>query len=186
MAHHRILGKTKDFITGKEIIDTDDERVRQEIAHFLVEERGYEKKDIEVKVEKDLVCGKEKATVIIDFVVNIDGKRGMLIKYGPGSIVSRERVVLAAARILDRYQIPLAVITNGNEAEVLDSESGEVLYNGLGGIPSKKVLKELLEKMEFKELPDKKREIENRILFAFEAFEHSSECDDEFCITEAE
>jgi len=185
MAHHRILGKTRDFITGKEIIDTDDERVRQKIAHFLVEGRGYEKEDIEVRVEKGLVCGREKATAMINFVVNIDGKRAMLIKYGQGSVVSRERVVLAAARIFDRYQIPFAVITNGDEGEVLDSESGEVLYSGLEGIPSKKVLKGLLEKMAFKEIPDKKREIESRILFTFEAIEHSSECDDEFCITEA-
>ena len=43
MGHHLILGKTTDFITGSTIIDTDDERIRQMLARFLVHKKGYEK-----------------------------------------------------------------------------------------------------------------------------------------------
>jgi len=40
----RILGKTLDFITGREITDTDDERYRQKLARILVEKKGYDKR----------------------------------------------------------------------------------------------------------------------------------------------
>ncbi len=183
MGHHRILGTTIDFITGKEITDTDDERIRQKIARFLVNELGYDKDDIEVKPTLELVCGDEKATAVIDFIVKLNGRRVMLIKYGPGSIVSRERVVLAAARVMDEYTIPIAVITNGSEGEVLDVESGKVIGTGLESVPTKKELLEFIKKCEFKKLPEKRKEIERRFLFVYEAIEHSSECDDEFCIT---
>lgn len=45
-SHHLIYGALKDFITGDEILDTDDERFRQKIARFLVEKKGWSKHDI--------------------------------------------------------------------------------------------------------------------------------------------
>ena len=186
MGHHRILGKTVDFITGQEIVDTDDERIRQKIARHLVEKLGYEKREIEVKPTLELVCGKEKATAMIDFIINLNGRRALLVKYGPGSLVSRERVVLAAARVMGESVIPFAVITNGSEAELLDVESGEVIETGLDAIPSKTRLLNMIKDREIKKLPESRREIERRFLFVYEAIEHSSECDDEFCITKVE
>ena len=186
MGHHRILGKTIDFITGKEITDTDDERIRQKIARLLVEKLGYDKGDIEVKPTAELVCGNEKATAMIDFIVKVGERRAMLIKYGPGSIVSRERVVLAAARVMDENVIPIAVITNGSDAELLDVETGEIIGKGLESIPTKTRLSELIEKRALKKLPEDRKEIERRILFVYEAIEHMNECDDEFCITRLE
>jgi hypothetical protein len=38
--HHLILGKTTDFLTGQSLADTHDERVRQKIAQFLVNQKG--------------------------------------------------------------------------------------------------------------------------------------------------
>lgn len=183
MGHYRILGKTKDFITGHEIIDTDDERCRQKIAHFLVEEKGYSKDDIEVRREVELVCGNERAFAIVDFVVRVGGKSFIVVRYGPGSLVTRERPALASARILETYQIPLTVVTNGRDAEVLDTISGKVIAMGLQAIPSKNKALKQIEKIEFRKLPPKRVEVEKRFLFAFEALEHSSECDDNFCIT---
>ena len=182
MGHHLILGKTTDFITGSTIIDTDDERIRQMLARFLVHKKGYEKTDIEPRVEVDLVCGNEKAVAVIDFVIKVDGKTVMVIKYGPGSLVSRERPAIASARVLEPYQIPFAVITNGVDAEIIDTMTGNVISCGIDSIPSKIELKELAKKVLFKEITEKKREVEVRFLFVYEAIEHSSECDDEFCI----
>ena len=42
---HLILGKLTDFVTGRTIVDTIDERARQKIARFLVEQKGYSKED---------------------------------------------------------------------------------------------------------------------------------------------
>lgn len=183
MGRPRILGKTKDFITGHEITDTDDERYRQKIARLLVEKKGYSKDDIRVKREIELVCGNERAFAKVDLVVNIKDRGLMIIRYGPGSLVTRERAALACARILEDYQIPLTVVTNGEDAELLDTISGKVIAMGLEAIPSKNQALKWIEEVEFRGLPAKKIEMEKRVLFAFDALEHGSECDDDFCIT---
>jgi hypothetical protein len=184
MGHYRILGKTTDFITGQEILDADDERYRQKIARFLVEEKGYSKNDIEVKRTVELICGNERAFAMVDLVVKIEGKHFMVIRYGPGSLVTRERAALAAARILETYQIPLTVVTNGEDAEVLDTISGKIITTGLQSIPSKQEAQEKVGTIPLRELQAEKVEREKRILFAFDALEHSSECDEDFCITQ--
>ncbi|MCK7466807.1 MAG: hypothetical protein MZU91_00755 [Desulfosudis oleivorans] len=40
--HHLILGKLTDFLTGEILDDTLDERYRQKIARWLVEQKGYD------------------------------------------------------------------------------------------------------------------------------------------------
>jgi hypothetical protein len=183
MGHHLIHGKTTDFITGKTVVDTDDERIRQKLARFLVYDKGFEKADIESKIELEIICGHEKATAVIDFIIRLDSKRVIVIRYGPGSLVSRERPAIASARIIEPYQIPFVVITNGQDAEVIDTMTGDIISYGIESIPSKNELKERVKKIVFKEITSRKRETEVRFLFAYEAIEHSSECDDEFCIT---
>ena len=39
--HHLIMGELEDFLTGEVLADTHDERYRQKIARYLVEEKGY-------------------------------------------------------------------------------------------------------------------------------------------------
>lgn len=98
----------------------------------------------------------------------------MIIRYGPGSLITRERSAIAAARVLeDQYQIPLAVVTNGRDAELLDTASGQVLATGLAAIPDCRQARELLPTLVFRErMEGKKRERELRILNA---------CDVESC-----
>ena len=126
-----------DFITGQVFIDTDDERIRQGIERFLVEEKGYSKKDIEVDREFEIAIGEEINRSKVDLVVNIEEKIFMVIKCARGSLVSREREVLSCARILDVYQIPFAVITNGQDAEIIETISSEIIGCGLEAIYSK-------------------------------------------------
>ena len=61
----------------------------------------------------------------------------MVIRFGPGSLVSRERPTLAISRLIEPYQVPLAVVTNGQDAEVLDGETGRVVGRGLAAIPAR-------------------------------------------------
>jgi hypothetical protein len=166
-----------DFITGQMFIDTDDERIRQRIERFLIEEKGYSKKDIEVDSEFEIIIGEEIHKSKVDLIVSVQEKRFMIIKCARGSLVSREREVLSCARILDTYQIPFAVITNGEDAEVLDTISGEVIGNGLETIPSKANALEAIKQIEFKKLLEKKIEKEKRIFLAFESIKCPAECD---------
>lgn len=184
MGHKRILGKTTDFISGREITDTDDERYRQKLARFLVEVKGYGKNDIEPKRLIEMVIAGKKVLSFIDFVVSVRDTRCMVIKYGPGSLVTRERPALAAARILGDYQIPFTVVTNGEDAEILDTASGDVIATGIDAIPDKASVLERLGKSSLQGLSPKQIEAEKRIISAYDYLEHSLECDDDWCETE--
>jgi len=166
-----------DFITGQAFLDTDDEGIRQKIERLLIEEKGYSKQDIEVDREFEIVIGKEIHKSKVDLIVNVEEKRFMIIRCARGSLVSREREVISCARILDVYQIPFAVVTNGEDAEVLDTISGEVIGNGLGAIPSKANALEAMKQIEFKKLLEKRIEKEKRIFLAFDAIKCPSKCD---------
>ncbi|MEJ2696270.1 MAG: type I restriction enzyme HsdR N-terminal domain-containing protein [Candidatus Sulfobium sp.] len=184
MGHKRILGKTTDFITGREITDTDDERYRQKLARFLVEKKGYEKEDIGVKLKLEMSIEKRTVISMVDLVVRVGGRNFMVIRYGPGSIVTRERPSLASARLLGTYQVPFTVVTNGEDAEVLDTDSGEVIGTGLESIPDKKEALERLDHVTFRQLSPERIEAEKRVLSAYDWLEHSLECDDDWCATE--
>jgi len=166
-----------DFITGQALIDTDDERIRQTIERFLIEEKGYSKKNIEVDREFEIIIGEKIHKSKVDLIVSLEEKRFTIIKCSRGSLVSREREVLSCARILDTYQIPFAVITNGEDAEVLETSSGEVIGLGLEAIPSRYQAIEAIRSIEFKGLPKERIEKEKRIYLAFEAIKCPSECD---------
>lgn len=155
----------------------DNERIKEGVKRFLIEKGGYSENDIEVDTAFDVVIGNEINKSKADLIISLNGKRFMVIKCAPGSLVSREREVLCSARILDFYQIPFAVVTNGVDAEVLDTISGKVIGHGLGAIPSRAEAIEILKVAEFKRLPEEKAEKEKRIFLAFNALKCPSECD---------
>jgi len=168
-SHHLIYGTLEDYITGDILPDTDDERYRQKIAHLLVDQKGYDKSDIECGLKIETLFANQFVVSKIDFVVNVDRRRFMVIRYGPGSLVTRERSAIAAARVLDPgYQIPIAIVTNGQEAEILDTYTGKVVATGLDAIYSKQQAKELMKELRFAPLAPEKRERELRILNAYD------------------
>ena len=175
-----ILGKIVDFITGQQIVDTHDERARQKIARFLVENKGYPKEDIEPRRGIPLSVDGNRATARVDFVIRVEGKGFAIIIFGPGSLVSRERSALAAARLVERYEVPFAVVTNGKDAELLETRSGRVIAEGLDAIPSKEEALEKIGALTFEELPAKRLEKEQRILYVFDVLA-KRECDEFTC-----
>ncbi len=178
--HHLILGERTDFITGQTIVDTHDERYRQKIARLLINHKGYQKKDI--KPRKDLLvqAGENRAVIKIDFLINLSSKVCMIIKFGPGSIVTRRRPVLAVSRTLAPYQIPIAVVTNGEDAEILEGASGRVISRGLETIPSREKLQAIIQAELFNRIPAERVEMESRILYCYEV-DGSCPCDENVC-----
>ncbi len=166
-----------DYITGRLFPDTDDERIRQKIERLLIDQKGYSRQDIEVDRDFEIVIEEEVYRPKADLIVSVEGKRFMLMRCARGSLVSRETEVVSCARILDDYQIPFAVVTNGEDAEVLETVSGEVIGNGLESIPSKEKSLEAVKQIEFKKLQEKRIEKEKRIFLAFEAIKCPSKCD---------
>jgi hypothetical protein len=167
--HHHIYGSCRDYVTGEILPDTDDERYRQGLARLLVEQKGYLKSELEMRLKIETLFARQFVTSRIDITIGFAGKRVMIVRYGPGSLVTRERAAIAAARVLDeRQRIPLVTVTNGENAELLDTFTGRVLREGLAGIPSRGELLSLLPQLDFSPLPANKREKELRILNAFD------------------
>jgi len=146
---------------------------KQAVEKFLREAKGYSGSDIEVDREFDVTTGDEPARSKAAFVIVSNGKRLVSITCSPDAVVSRERQALACARLLDSYQIPFAVITDGTDAELLDTLTGDVIGEGMDAIPSKEKLGALAGHIEFKELAAKRVKKEKMIARAFDAIGRS-------------
>ncbi len=167
--HHMIYGHLQDFLTGETLVDTDDERYRQQLARLLVEDKGFAREEIEPRLTIDTLFAGRFVVSRIDLVIKLGGRRLLLLRYGPGSLVTRQRPALAAARVLDRQGIiPLAVVSNGQDAEILDSHSGKVIDQGLAAIPNRERLLAMADGLKNSPLPEDRRERELRILNAFD------------------
>jgi hypothetical protein len=178
--HHLVLGELIDTITGDILEDTHDERYRQEIARLLLEEKGYQKDDILPRKPLLVEAGAKKAVIPMDFVIRMEDRICMLIKYGPGSLVTRRKPALSASRLLGGHEIPVVVVTNGVSAEIIDGSTGKVLNDGLDRIPSKVQLQALCRQSSFSPVSAKRLEMEARIVYAYE-IDDSCPCDDSVC-----
>lgn len=169
-SHHLIYGVLQDYLTGEEITDTDDERIRQQLCRMMVEEKSYRREELQPRLVIDTFFARCFVRSVIDLAVCIDGRQLLILRYGPGSLVSRERSAIAAARVLNpSYVIPLAVVTNGREAEVLETSTGKIRGYGLQSIPDRQTVLQWMAEMAFLPPPDdNKREKEMRILNAFD------------------
>jgi hypothetical protein len=168
-SHHMIYGSLADYVTGEPLVDTDDERYRQKLARLLVEERGFAKNELTMRRRIETLFAHQFVASKIDIVVSIGDQRVLVLRYGPGSLVTRERPAIAAARVLEENQIiPLVVVTNGEDAELLDSRTGKVLETGLGAIPTREAVVALLPGLDFTPVASERREPELRILNAFD------------------
>jgi hypothetical protein len=168
--HHLIYGTLIDYLTDEELTDTDDERIRQNLSRMMVEEKGYQKAELQPRLYIETFFSRCFVRSIIDLTTILGGKQCMIIRYGPGSLVSRERAAIAAARVLNpEYRIPLAVVTNGEDAELLDTSTGKILGYGLHSLPDRMTAENLLPDLQFLPPPEgSKRERELRILNAFD------------------
>jgi hypothetical protein len=104
----------------------------------------------------------------------------MIVKYGPGSLVTRHRPVMAAARLVAPYQIPVAVVTNGEDADVLDGATGTLMGSGLEAVPSRDELAAIATTAAFVPIDGKRSEMEARIVFCYE-IDGACPCDDTVC-----
>jgi len=158
-----------DFITGKEIPDVGPEANRQRVERVLVEQKGYAKEDIEVDVPLEIEIGGKDYRSSVDLVVSLDDKRLMAVKCVAGSLGSREREIVAASRLLNKYQIPFSVASDGKTAIVLDTVSGKKMGEGLNAIPSKEEIKKSSAATQLEPLPQKRLEKEKLIFRSYDS-----------------
>jgi hypothetical protein len=156
-----------DYVTGKEVPNIGAEENRQAVERFLVEKKEFSKQDISADVDIEMTVAGEVYQSQVDLIVSLDGGATlfMVIKCAAGSLGSREREIVAAARLFDEnYQIPISAVSDGNTATVLDTVSGKKIGQGLEAIPSKKEAIEALKSMELIPFPKERLERE-RLIF---------------------
>ena len=181
--HHLVLGKLNDFLTGAVLTDTLDERYRQKIAKKLVVEGGFRKNDIQSNITLEVIAGVKKATIKIDFLVSLQKKIVVLIKFAPGSLVTRRLSTLALSRIIRPYQIPMVVVTNGEDAEMIEGESGKVISTGFDNLPDREMIQKNMAYFLFKPIHKVLFEKASRIAYACE-IDGACACDSDICTIE--
>lgn len=126
-----------DFITGRTVPNVGAEENRQAVERFLVEEKGYARTEITVDapIAVEIPDGVYRSRV--DLAVRVEDRIFMCIKCAAGSLGSREREIVAAARLLAPYPVPCAVVSDGKTAIVLDTATGKAVAEGLQAIPSR-------------------------------------------------
>ncbi len=178
--HHLILGEQLDYLTGEVLADTHDERFRQALAKLLVEKKGYDKSDILPRRKLIVTAGDKCAQIQIDLTVLLNHAVAMILRYGPGSLVTRHRPAIAASRVMTPYQIPLVVVTNGLDADVIDGKTGRVISKGLDTIPDRQTLLARCHAGIKESISPDRAESEQRILYAYDV-DDSCPCDDTIC-----
>ena len=169
-------GYVDDFITGRQLPDSDNERIRQKLERFLVEEKGYAPDTITIDHPFEIRCIKDSETATADLVVTVDGKPLMLMQCHRGSIVTRHREAISAARLAVDLVIPITVVTNGEDMDILDTWTGEVRASGWESLPDLSQAQNLVKAEKFEPWPDHKRERESRVFLAFADFECGRFC----------
>ncbi len=177
---HLVLGELTDYLTGQTLPDTHDERLIQKISRFVVEDKGFSKNEILTRRKLSLSVGGKTGTVTVHFIIRIDQVSFAVIIYGPGSIVTRQRPTLSIARLFGDSVIPFAVITNGKEANLMETKSGKIIGKDLNSIFSKAEALALLKNINLETLSNERREKEQRILYTMEILTEN-ECKEFVC-----
>ena len=65
-----------------------------------MDQKGYRKSDISPRHELNLSVDNKCARLRISFTIELDQFIAMVVHYGPGSLVTRHRPILAMARLV--------------------------------------------------------------------------------------
>ncbi|MHB8843973.1 MAG: type I restriction enzyme HsdR N-terminal domain-containing protein [Nitrospirota bacterium] len=158
-------------ILQEELQDGEDlaNEARRMVGYLLREKKGYAPEDVRKGLAFEVQLGEETVWSSADFLVSLDGKTAMIIKCAAGSLDSRERQAVAAARVIASPPLPVAVVADPVTAEVLDVSTGKVTGEGFGAIPTKEQLRSIVAERRMQPLDPKRLEKEKRILLAFDA-----------------
>jgi hypothetical protein len=158
-------------ILEQEVQDGEDlaNDARKLIGYLLRDKKGYGPEDVRQGLAFEVTLGQEVFWSSADFLVSVNGRMGMIIKCAAGSLDSRERQAVAAARSITSPPLPVAVVADPVTATVIDVASGKVIGEGFGSIPTREQLAAVVNETRAKPLDAARLEKEKRILLAFDA-----------------
>lgn len=138
--------------------------IREQVFTLLIN-KGYKENEIEIDPSVRVSDGKREEACTADFILRPEGRDFAVVLCPAASLESTERHAVAFSRVAGR--IPLAIVTNGLDARVLDSATGKLISEGLGAVPERESALKLLEEYTPQEFSRNKLEKEGRILLAF-------------------
>lgn len=142
MSHDAPTGEVKDLISGRLLPDSEDEPVRQAAEARLLA-LGYTAAQVAVEFWHEVATAEGPLGVRADLLVSLEGRPLLLIRCARGSLVSREREAVAAARLVSRPWTPLCAVYNGEEGELIETADGKVLRSGAEALPAPAELADL-------------------------------------------
>ncbi len=158
-----------DYITSASIPNTGAEANRQAVLRYLVDKKGWLKTDIEVGRPFKINVSNETYATKIDIVASVGGEPFMVIKCAAGSLGSREREAVSAARIINDRQIPFAAVSDGAEAIVMDALTGKPVGEGMAALFSKDAAEKALPTLSAEPLPEPRRHKECLIFRSYDS-----------------
>ena len=142
--------------------------IKQKVRELLIKEKQFKPEEIETDPEFKITLSDSEITVHIDFVVNLSSASFILILCRPTAIESWERYIISFAKVIKDYQIPYAVVTDGENALIIDVLTGKLIGKSMNELFNRE---EALNKIkDFKKIPcpANRLEKEKRIVYAFE------------------
>lgn len=170
--HETSLGGTlADYLTGEARDCTTYEDLRQALARFLVEEKGYDKSLLRPRfVVSYFAGGAERSREADIAALSPSGQPLLLLLFCPGQIHSYARELTSMCRLALPSPCPLGVVTDMREAELISAGGGETLARGLAVLPAPRELETLAAKHALPALDPEQRDRESRILHAYTGF----------------
>ena len=156
-------------IAEKEFIERMQLRgVQRVLYEILTEDKGFHPEEIQIDPQFRVILSTGEATAGIDFMITLEGTGFMVIRCVPSGIESWERYVIAFARAIMDYQIPYAVITDGEKAKIFDIISNSFTQVSVQNLPTRHEATILIKNSQKIPFPEKRKEMERRIIYAFE------------------
>jgi len=159
----------REKLKEEELIDVIQLRgINQMVWEMLIKEKGFNPEEIEINPEFRLQLSNCEANVSVDFIINISSVSFMVIRSVSTAIESWERYIVAFARAVKDYQIPYAVITDGENFKIYNVLSGSLLSESIQGLFNRQEALNLMKDFQKIPCPAKRQEKEKRIVYAFE------------------
>ncbi len=180
--HELNLGYTvQDYLSGEEIQATTYEDIRQDMARFLVEDKGVPKEALQSKVQVTAIIDDQPYVQQVDIVIGRDGQTPiMALKFCAGQVETYTRQLLAAARLLPQGPAALAAVTDSKKALILQVADGMLLREcSYHELPDWQELQGLVQSVPPYQLTPDRKNKEGRLLYALS--ELSCSCSQESC-----
>jgi hypothetical protein len=159
----------REKIAEKEMIEKMQYRgVKRIVYEILKRERGFHPEEIQVDPQFSITLRTCEAKVGIDFMIILDGQIVMVIQCVSSGIEPWERYIVAFARAVIDYQIAYAVITDGEKAKLFDIINNSSRQVSVEELFTCQELLNLMKDFQKIPCPEKSREKERRIIYAFE------------------